>query len=496
MANLVFPDSSTARKVYPVLKVLPKATAREMADVLGMSARQAQRALMELKKKEWVRQERLGSCMPHGKRSSRWWLTPEALEEEGLTGKTWHEEGNRCRLLELLPMLEWFYQILGQIKNLGNLVDFLWTDGLSMDATARFERGWIALYWSGPQETEEEITGRMNRLIDDVGGRLNAPVSDWPCLLAWVVDDEWQQELVRRAAGASGLWHLVSIWRINNDGARSGVVEPNPDLGRGWLHQPVRVLGTGGWSWEARVVSSIWSQTNGHNIYQMLRVTQNFPGMTVEMGQLDLGEGNNGKSAERTLRALAQKGLVHWEKDGKVLRYHLSASGIEVVTRLDKATHGDYQGRALSDSWVTRPDRRIHEAGALDLLTCFMAAGLAVAPGWRASVYRARLTIKPDGVVWVNHGPYRPGWCLLEYELSARGRSRATDKLRSYAALRHLGITLLLVCFDDRAEKVFHEVGAELDVKMVTTTVKRLADHGPLGNFSCWTMYGEPVRIG
>ncbi len=495
MEHLEFPNSAAAREVYRVLKFLPLATAKELAGVLGMSDPQAQGALKKLEEEGWVQQERLGSCMPHGKRSSRWWLTPEALAEEGLTGQTWHEEGNRCRLLELLPMLEWFYLILGQIKNLGNLEDFLWTDGLSMDAAGKFEQGWIALYWSGPQETEEEITGRMKRLIDDVGGRMNTPSSGWPCLLAWVVDDEWQEELVRRAGGASGMLHLVSIWRIK-DVARSGVMEPNPGPELGWLHQPVRVLGVGEWPWKARAAGSIWSQTNGWNNYRMLRLIHGFPGMTVEMGQSALGEGNNGKSAERTLRDFGKQGVVQCEKDGRLLRYHLLAPGIEVMVRLDRGHHIDYRGRALSDSWVTRPDRRTHEAGAMDLLTCFMTARLPVAPGWRASIYRARVTIKPDGVVWLKDGPYGPGWYLLEYELSARGRSRANDKLRSFAVLRHLGIPLLIVCFNDKAEAAFHEVGANLDVRMVTTTVNRLAEHGPLGNYACWTMYGEPVRIG
>ena len=476
------------------MKVLPLATAREMARVLEMSRTQAQGALTKLETEKWVRQDRLGSCMPDGKPAGRWSLTPAALKEEGLTGKSWHEEANRCRLLQLLPVLERFYAILGEVKNLGPLIDFLWADGLSMDAAARFERGWIALYWSGPQETEDEIARRMSRIIDDLGARMNTPISNWPCLLAWVVDDEWQQELVRRAAGTSGLLHLVSIWRVK-DGARFGLMVPNPSLGQGWIEQPVRLRGDGGWAWEARVPPSIWSQPNGRNVYLMLRLVQNFPGMTVEMGRVALGEGDKGKASERTLRSLAQQDVVQFEKDGKALRYHLPPPGIEVMVRLDKATHSDYQGRALSDSWVNIPGRRTHEAGVLAWIMQFMAAGLPVAPGWRASIYRAGLTIKPDGVVWLNDGPYGPGWYLLEYELSARGKSRARNKLRGYAVLRHLGIPMLIVCRDDRAETAFHEVGAELDVRMVTTTVRRLSEHGPLDNFSCWTLYGEPVRI-
>ncbi len=38
--------------------------------------------------------------------------------------------------------------------------------------------------------------------------------------------------------------------------------------------------------------------------------------------------------------------------------------------------------------------------------------------------------------------------------------------------------------------------GKRVNLPMITTTVKRIKQHGPLGNFGCWAMYGEPVRIG
>ena len=38
--------------------------------------------------------------------------------------------------------------------------------------------------------------------------------------------------------------------------------------------------------------------------------------------------------------------------------------------------------------------------------------------------------------------------------------------------------------------------GARVNLPMITTTLKRLKRHGPLGNFECWAMYGDPVRIG
>ena len=494
MAQLVFPNSDFAKEVFRVLIVLPLASARELAWVVGKSARQTQHALNDLEGLGWVRQERLGSFVCHGKRASRWRLTHEALEAEGLQGKTWHDEGNVCQLLYFLPMLEQFYRILGEIKSLGGLVDFQWAEGLAMDGVATFERGWIGLYWSGTLETEEEVSGRMNGIITDVGGSINMPIPDWPCHLAWVVADAWQKHLVERAAEDLPWKDRVSVWRVD-DGSRSGAMQPNPELGRGGLRQEVRQRDDGNWPFAVRAASSIWSRTNGYANLRMMRLAQNHPGMTVEMGRLDLGEPTGGKAAEKALRDLVKLSILEREKDGKHPRYCPADKAIQALVRLDKATDRDFRGRVLSDSWATREDRRKHHAGAMDLITAFMAGGLPVAGGWRGAVHRGRNAITPDGLVLAHNSFYGSVWHYLEYELSARGLARVTRKLRGYAALRRLDIPLLVVCFDDRAESNFYQAGGDMNVSMLTTTLERLEGHGPLNNWDCWSMYGEPARI-
>ena len=43
---------------------------------------------------------------------------------------------------------------------------------------------------------------------------------------------------------------------------------------------------------------------------------------------------------------------------------------------------------------------------------------------------------------------------------------------------------------------VFQRLGSGMGIPLLTTTIKRLEEHGPLGNFGCWSMYGQPARIG
>ena len=89
------------------------------------------------------------------------------------------------------------------------------------------------------------------------------------------------------------------------------------------------------------------------------------------------------------------------------------------------------------------------------------------------------------------------GWHYVEYERSARYRSRVSGKIRGYGSARRRDrYPVILVCWDDKAERQFQEQGLELGISMVTTTLERLKDHGPVGNTLCWSMYGQPVRLG
>ena len=58
------------------------------------------------------------------------------------------------------------------------------------------------------------------------------------------------------------------------------------------------------------------------------------------------------------------------------------------------------------------------------------------------------------------------------------------------------GCPVLIVCWNDDTESVFQRLGSGMGIPLLTTTIKRLEEHGPLDNFGCWSMYGQPARIG
>lgn len=54
---------------------------------------------------------------------------------------------------------------------------------------------------------------------------------------------------------------------------------------------------------------------------------------------------------------------------------------------------------------------------------------------------------------------------------------------------------MLCVCRPS-AETHFQRIGRERGIDLLTTTLRRLRQHGPVNNADCWSSYGEPVVIG
>ena len=128
------------------------------------------------------------------------WVNQQALETMGLHHNSWHLPGELARLLERLPITHRFYQAAASIESLGRFERFDWYSGLALDASVTYEQEWVALLWSGRLETERALVRRLSRLGQDM---VNYSISNepaWPAMLYWVVDNQWQRELVLRVA--------------------------------------------------------------------------------------------------------------------------------------------------------------------------------------------------------------------------------------------------------------------------------------------------------
>ena len=171
--------------------------------------------------------------------------------------------------------------------------------------------------------------------------------------------------------------------------------------------------------------------------------------------------------------------------------------GVGCISRGDRVHYSQCADRIDSLSWVNKPSLRVHEDGVMSCIGHFLARGLLVAAGWRSWEQLKESGISPDGMVFLERSPYGPTRAYFEYERTAGGEARVRRKLLGYgSADRGDGCPVLIVCWNDDTESVFQRLGSGMGIPLLTTTIKRLEEHGPLDNFGCWSMYGQPARIG
>ena len=481
-----------ARRVLNALLDLPLATARDLTGLTRFSQSTVYGWLGHLKKQELVDSVYLGWSAPI---SMHWFLTDQALSGLGRLGSNWHEEPARCRLLERFPSVEWFYLAAAGVRDMGAFEGFNWFDNVSVDAIARYERGWVALFWSGSFQSEDRIAARLSRLGPDLREMSVSPENPWPGLLLFVVNDHWQRELVYRAARRYYLEKQVAVL-CALDGSRSGAGNCRPS--RGWIHQPVRLRDAGGWGWDRRLSESPWTERRGTVVGQTLDVVAQWPGMTLDMARQALCEPLGGRSAQRSCVDLMERGFIDRVRDGGKYRYMVTTRGVDCIARRDRVHYSHCKDRIDSLSWVSRPSRRAHEAGVMSFISQFLAVGLPAAAGWRSWEHLGGSGgISPDGLVFLERSPFGPTWAYFEYERSARGEGRIRRKLNGYSSDRRGdGWPALVVCWSEPVEEVFWQVGGSMRVPMLTTTIGRLAEYGPLDNEGCWSMWGKPALIG
>ena len=116
----------------------------------------------------------------------------------------WHEEWALARLLERLPMVEWFYQAAAGLPGLGELESFGWFNDVAWDAAARYREGWAAFFWSGEMQRESLVRETFSKLGVDLVRHSVLGSAPFPGYLCFVVGDPWQREVVFRVARQFG----------------------------------------------------------------------------------------------------------------------------------------------------------------------------------------------------------------------------------------------------------------------------------------------------
>ena len=196
--------------------------------------------------------------------------------------------------------------MVSEIKDLGAFQSFHWLDHVSIDAVVRYQHGWVAMFWSGSFQSEDAIATRLESLSKDLRELSVSRKPPWPGLLAFVVNDEWQRELVYRAARRYHLEDQVAVW-CARDGSRSGA--GNCRASRGWVYQPVYFGDTGGWGWKRRLEAFPWVEKRGEMLGRVFDVISQWPGAALKMVRQDLGEAPTGRTAQNACNILPRPRL-------------------------------------------------------------------------------------------------------------------------------------------------------------------------------------------
>ena len=444
----------------------------------------------------------------------------------------WSTDPALAALLEQLPLVEHAYRVAGSFSEPSGLHAFQWILGNAIGAAARISlHRWIAICWSGPQESEHDLGKKLVKLHADLR---RYGVSDidptrpyegaYPSLVVFVVLDAWQGELVRRAAYRAGMQDVVEVYLASDPWS----AEQRRPLGaaRGWLHAMPPLRDMGNWPSEKRIAGSLAARPNGRTLFRIRDVLYQFGGVGfTNLGKL-AGGANRTQIAE-TLDVLAKMrmarsvdlkqvrsksdrenslksgGLVVRQNSATVvqdIRYGITNPAAAEIGLRDGLgfSHSLEQSRALSWDLPGYENQRRHEDTVLRALAGFGNEKLEIAAGPRCDDNFPGGGINPDGLIYVNESPVGKGWHYLEVERRARSARGLENKFKSYLSPNRLRYfpghqsapPVLFMCGNERLEALVHQIAKGFPV--LTITNGRWRKYGPLGG---WQLFGEQVRL-
>ena len=253
-----------------------------------------------------------------------------------------------------------------------------------------------------------------------------------------------------------------------------------------------------------RMEAHLENPVGTRDMARLLYAVAEWPAATVALARALLGEKPRGRRAQRALMRLTDLGLLVRWKTGRVWRYRVTKSGMEIVAVCDRESVDGLWKRIQMDRWDklgdAKTERRFgfHEYGVVDLATRFAEAGCRVVNGWREWVDMGEYGgIAPDAMIHLQSGPFGGGWHYVEYERSKTGSKALAKKLRGFDSPRRKNAwPLIMVCASQQAERNVQQWATQTGVQIATTTMARLRCNGAVGNAKCWLVHEQPVQLG
>ena len=359
-----------------------------------------------------------------------------------------------------------------------------WLRSHSFDAVAQFTDGWMLISWSGIWQDREHLDGRLSKCVEEVnlnwGGSLG---THRPGRVIFVVPHRWQEERVWQTV-VDSIWEdSCAVYDLNRD-TLAGDLDLRSSIGK--VPSDTHDVPSPPRADVARWIDFIVNDPSGH-MMRLLFTLEQHPGSTSS--RLQDFTGINGKNVKTGLAQLQERGLIYETPDGD---YACEPWSLAMAARRDRVWL-PLPGRRFGPDQLAKPSwqQRKRQAGARRLMGKFTLAGCAAAPGWQA----VDGSFEPDGVVWIDQGPYGPGWHYVVYATRAQQESSIDPLLKkAFSETRTDQYPILVICSSPQMEEVCWRLGGGR--RILTASVARIRS-GPVAGSkgTAWMQYGKPVPV-
>ena len=397
-----------------------------------------------------------------------------------------HKEHVLQRLLINLEFTTAVYMLVGllvQGERARKLLGLRWLWRHDFDAVAQFNDAWAAFLWSGRWQDQDKLERRVEQcakvLAEWSGGR----GTHWPGRLVIVVPDQWQEEVAWRAVRRRGWEAICTVYRLVDE-TLTGDLDLTASRGRipMQLSDDVPPVRAG-----LEQLRQFLMDDKGDRMRRLLSAVEQYPGIIAS--HVSAMAGINGELTKHGLAELTRRELTRRMGDKG---YALEKRPLALAARRDRVWLGLPDTRFGPHKLASRSDRRWKRTrGAQKLLAKFRAAGCPTAAGWRA---QDDLFV-PDGVVWIEDGPYGRGWHYLINASGIRAESMVDRLLeQAFSRTRSDRYPILVVCPDVVEELYWHAAPAP-GLPVLTAAMSRVSG-GPVvgGDGTVWMKCGVPVK--
>ena len=395
-----------------------------------------------------------------------------------------HQQHVVQRLLINLEFTTAVYLLVGALVEAERgrkLLRLRWLWRRDFDAVAQFNDGWAGFLWSGMWQDQDKLERRVEQcakvLAEWSGGR----GTHWPGRLVIVVPDQWQEEVAWRAVRRRG-WETICSVHCLVDDTWAGDLDLTASRGRipMQLSDDVPPVRAG-----LEQLQRFLLDDQGDRMRRLLSAVEQYPGIIAS--HVSAMTGINGQLTKLGLAELQRRELTRRMGNQG---YALEKRPLALAARRDRVWLGLPDHRSGPNRLSAHSGRRWKRIrGAQKLLAQFRAAGCPTAAGWRAQDG----PFVPDGVVWIEDGPYGRGWHYLINASGIRAEAMVARLLeQAFAPARSDRYPILVVCPDVVEELYWHAAPA---LPVLTAAMSRVSG-GPVvgGDGTVWMKSGVPVK--